>query len=78
MDHRDRRDRIENQNSQWELQIDQLVDAYLDYRAQDCTDGIPMQSDATDLGVQTPFSVDSIDVFCKFYSSLHRIPTDFI
>ncbi|KAG1743900.1 hypothetical protein EDB19DRAFT_1632976, partial [Suillus lakei] len=40
-------DRIELQSEQWHSQIDQLVDAYLDYCLCDCGDGMPSIANAT-------------------------------
>ncbi|KAG2152785.1 hypothetical protein DEU56DRAFT_868810 [Suillus clintonianus] len=45
VDLRTRQDRTENQTDQWDLQLDQLVDAYLDYRSRDSGDGMPTFKD---------------------------------
>jgi hypothetical protein len=45
VDHRTRQDRTENQTDHWDLQLDLLVDAYLDYRSRDSGDGMPTFED---------------------------------
>ena len=67
VDHRDRRDRIEIQNSNWDLQMDRLVEAYLDYREWDGGDGMPNQPPTTSQQTGTPFEIELLDVFCKYW-----------
>jgi hypothetical protein len=66
VDDRDRRDRIENQNSNWDLQMDCLVDAYLDYREWDGGDGLPNPPPTANHQTGIPFQIELIDVFCKY------------
>jgi hypothetical protein len=41
IDHRTHHDRTENQTGHWSLQLDLLVDAYLDYRSRSSKNGVP-------------------------------------
>ncbi|KAG1845226.1 hypothetical protein C8R48DRAFT_583257, partial [Suillus tomentosus] len=45
VDLRTRQDRTENQTEHWHLQLDLLVNAYLDYRSRDSGDGMPTLDD---------------------------------
>jgi hypothetical protein len=84
VDSRDRRDRMELQNSQWDMQMDRLVIAYLDYIAAAGEDMmVPhdnlarTENDQTTGNPSDPQSkVDVVDMFCEFdlsniFSCLH-------
>ncbi|KAG1800234.1 uncharacterized protein HD556DRAFT_1230311 [Suillus plorans] len=45
VDLRTRQDRTENQTEHWHLQLDLLVNAYLDYHSCDSGDGMPILED---------------------------------
>ncbi|KIK20392.1 hypothetical protein PISMIDRAFT_105862 [Pisolithus microcarpus 441] len=47
-DSRTRRDRVELQTEHWTLQMDRLVDAYLDYSSRDTGDGLPVAGELED------------------------------
>ncbi|KAG1724451.1 uncharacterized protein EDB91DRAFT_1026330, partial [Suillus paluster] len=82
-----RQDHTEDQTSHWNLQIDFLVDTYLDYCAQDSGNGMP---NSKDLPSVPPLDMDMtdcpslnnvelIDIFRQHCSSLqpivsHRFP----
>lgn len=76
-DHRIRRDRIEDQMVHWNLQIDRLVAAYLEYRSRDSGDGMPILGDIADgplLDTTDCLSIDDIelvDIFSKYQSPLY-------
>jgi hypothetical protein len=67
VDYRDRRDRLTTQTEHWELQIDLLVEGYLEHRASDGGDGMPggIARPLSDQPVQPPFTVQAIDTYCK-------------
>ncbi|KIK33049.1 hypothetical protein CY34DRAFT_38119, partial [Suillus luteus UH-Slu-Lm8-n1] len=86
-DHRIRRDRIEDQMVHWNLQIDRLVAAYLEYRSRDSGDGMPILGDIADgplLDTTDCLSIDDIelvDIFKRTRSSFrspvsHRYPNE--
>ena len=69
VDPRTREDRINVQNANWNLQIEGLVKAYLDYRTQDNGDGMPSVSnddlqhnDANTLILE---NIQLVDIFSK-------------
>ena len=62
-DHRDRRDRVQIQNSQWDLQYDRLVDTYLEYSSRRNSDGMVPEADP--LHGTPSADIEAIDIFCK-------------
>lgn len=78
VDPRTRKDCIDVQNANWNIQMERLVNAYLDYRAWDCGDGMPsasnedepMSNNADGLSLQ---NIELIDVFSKSFLSLYEI-----
>jgi len=76
IDHRTREDRTENQTTHWQLQIDLLVDAYLDYRFRDSGDGLPAFDDMSaeplldDSSSVSLTNIELIDLFSMF----HKVP----
>jgi hypothetical protein len=67
-DYRDRRDRLEIHNANWDVQMERLVDAYLDCIM--CTNSEGLLSSpplaAEFQGVPLP-PIDLIDTYCKFH-----------
>lgn len=74
VDPRTRQDRTENQTAQWDLQLDLLVDAYLDYRSRDSGDGwpnveeTPMEppSDTSPQASVSLIDIELIDLFSAY------------
>ncbi|KAG2351794.1 hypothetical protein BDR07DRAFT_1258018, partial [Suillus spraguei] len=87
IDHRTREDRTESRTNHWQLQIDLLVDAYLDYRFRDSGDGLPTFDDMSaeplldDSSSVSLTNIELIDLFKRSHSSLrsqpsHRYPNE--
>ncbi|KAG1758478.1 hypothetical protein EDD22DRAFT_737002, partial [Suillus occidentalis] len=70
VDPRTCKDHINVQNANWNIQMEHLVNAYLDYHARDCGDGMPSASNEDEpmlnntdgLSLQ---NIELIDVFSK-------------
>ncbi|KAG1885851.1 uncharacterized protein F5891DRAFT_909401, partial [Suillus fuscotomentosus] len=78
IDPRIRGERIDTQTAHWGLQIDRLVDAYLNYRSRDSGDGMPDISDQVLSGVDASFSINEIeliDTFTRRRSHLRPLPS---
>ncbi|KAG1720449.1 hypothetical protein EDB19DRAFT_1647083 [Suillus lakei] len=68
----------EDQTAHWNLQMDRLVDAYLNYRSRDSGDGMPAMSDQDLSGVDTSFSINDIeliDIFTRTHTHLQPLPS---
>ncbi|KAG1724147.1 uncharacterized protein EDB91DRAFT_1239995 [Suillus paluster] len=77
VDPRTCRDRIELQSEQWHSQIDQLVDAYLDYRLRDHGDGMPSIANATPaIEGSDCLSLTGIDLMTLQPQPFHRYPNE--
>ncbi|KAF8877444.1 hypothetical protein BD779DRAFT_1803989 [Infundibulicybe gibba] len=65
IDNRTRTDRVKIQNEYWARQWDQLVDAYLAYRAKDYGDGLPPQNDSAPPSDPEGdyYIMDAVDIF---------------
>src|SRR5271170_8071228 len=66
IDHRDRRDRLENQHAHWLMQIERLVAVFLDYtmHADNC-EPLTILPPMGDLqGIPLP-TLDLVDTFCE-------------
>ncbi|KAG1837074.1 hypothetical protein C8R48DRAFT_582763, partial [Suillus tomentosus] len=85
VDPKTRHDRIELQTSHWDMQMDWLVNAYLDYRSRDSGNGIPSlasvvsNEDPSLNAVPVLTNIELIDTFFRrqdsFQASLsHRYP----
>jgi hypothetical protein len=75
VDYRTRRDRTETQNVHWNMQMDNLVNAYLQYSMwdeyRDPWTSSPADATAAP-GIPLP-SMDLVDIFCEFLTdSFHR------
>lgn len=78
MDSRNRTDRVEVQTAHWEEQMDNLIQAYLAYRSQDCGDRFPCPapSEGTPEDQKEPpfpsFIIETLDSYCGylFFSGL--------
>jgi hypothetical protein len=73
IDPRTRTDRIENESHHWDIQIDLLVEAYLDYRHRNSGDGIPQvdeiplsPSDYDDQHISLG-QIEFIDIFSTYF-----------
>ncbi|KAH7904735.1 hypothetical protein BJ138DRAFT_1106572 [Hygrophoropsis aurantiaca] len=79
VDPRVRRDRIEIQTQHWDLQIDRLVTAYLDYRARDAGDGMPSISELEDTQDSNECPalahIELVDIFSRRQESLSSRPS---
>ncbi|KAG2054421.1 hypothetical protein BDR06DRAFT_863415, partial [Suillus hirtellus] len=60
---------IDTQTAHWGLQIDHLIDAYLDYHSQDSGDGMSYISDQVLSGVDASFSINEIELIDTFSKS---------
>ncbi|KAF9231998.1 hypothetical protein BU15DRAFT_55520 [Melanogaster broomeanus] len=76
-------DRVEAQNDHWGLQIEKLVDAYLQYRTQENAYVLPPIPHASTPGTETsatPFRIDNIELMDIFSSLLpqpsHEYPNE--
>lgn len=75
IDHRTREDRTESQTNHWQLQLDLLVDAYLDYRFRDSGDSLPTFDDMSaeplldDSSSVSLTNIELIDLFSMFNES---------
>lgn len=60
---------MEIETNHWSTQIDHLVDAYLEYRANDSGDGMPATAPvASDDGACMKLvDIELVDMFCKYY-----------
>jgi hypothetical protein len=71
-----RTDRIDIQNANWNLQMEHLVNAYLDYRTRGCGDGMPSVSrdehpcNADNLILQ---NIELVDIFSNVFLLRRRI-----
>ncbi|OJA17555.1 hypothetical protein AZE42_13216 [Rhizopogon vesiculosus] len=78
VDPRTRTDRIDVQNANWNLQMEHLVNAYLDYRTRDCGDGMPSVSrdehpcNADNLILQ---NIELVDIFSRKCASPQPLPS---
>jgi hypothetical protein len=76
INHHTREDRTENQTTHWQLQIDLLVDDYLDYHFRDSGDGLPAFDDMSaeplldDSSSVSLTNIELIDLFSMF----HKVP----
>ncbi|KAG1724777.1 hypothetical protein EDB19DRAFT_1644330 [Suillus lakei] len=71
-------ERTEDQTAHWNLQMDRLVDAYLNYRSRDSGDGMPAMSDQDLSGVDASFSINNIeliDIFTRTHTHLQPLPS---
>jgi hypothetical protein len=81
VDSRLRSDRVEIQTSQWALQMDRLVDAYLEYRSQDPGDGIPIPPPSVPPSEDTPNAalvlsdIELVDMFGKAPFHIQAFPS---
>ncbi|KAG0696140.1 hypothetical protein DFH29DRAFT_813371 [Suillus ampliporus] len=72
------RDHIDVQNTNWNIQMEHLVNAYLDYHTQDCDNGMPSASNE-DKPIHNHtdnlslWNTELIDIFSNFFLSLHGI-----
>ncbi|KAG1825068.1 hypothetical protein EV424DRAFT_1320432 [Suillus variegatus] len=72
------KDGIDIQNANWNMQMDRLIHAYLEYHTQDCGNGMAclsskdelMCNDADNVSLE---NIELIDVFSKFFFSLYKI-----
>jgi hypothetical protein len=72
MDPRTCTNRIEVQNANWDIQMDCLVEVYLDYHAWDCGDGMPRNAlEELTLGDDSLSlkNINLVDVFSKYMAS---------
>ncbi|KAG1722698.1 hypothetical protein EDB19DRAFT_1645644 [Suillus lakei] len=89
IDPRDCRDRTENLTSHWNIQVDCLMDAYLDYHARDSGNGMPNPEDLPSvlplhmdmMDCPSLNNIELIDLFRRRRSSLqpiasHRFPNE--
>jgi hypothetical protein len=79
VDPRTRTDRIQVQNEHWDLQMEHLVRAYLDYRTQDRGDGMPNTAPSDELAAVdgdclSLKNIELVDIF----SNIHGTPARFI
>ncbi|KIK25127.1 hypothetical protein PISMIDRAFT_70197, partial [Pisolithus microcarpus 441] len=68
-DSRTRHDRIELQTEHWTLQMERLVNAYLDYRYRDTGDGLPAPEES-EAGAQCLTDVELVDMFTRRRATL--------
>ena len=68
VDDRDRRDRTKRNTENWAIQMDFLVQAYLDFRSAQGVDGLNTNAVGNE-GAESS-SMDVIDLFCKSYFTL--------
>ncbi|KAG2157313.1 hypothetical protein DEU56DRAFT_722950 [Suillus clintonianus] len=66
IDPRSRGEWTETQTTHWNLQMDRLVDVYLDYRCRDSGDDMPDMSDQNMSGVNASFSINDIKLIDNF------------
>lgn len=77
MDPRTRHDHIKLQNNHWDMQMDKLVNAYLDYQSRDSGDGMPSSGsvvsneDPSLNAVPVLSNIELVDTFCRSNCSRH-------
>ena len=64
-DSRTRHDRVELQTEQWMLQMDRLVDAYLNYCSHDTGDGL-LVPEESEVDAQCLADIELVDLFGKY------------
>ncbi|KAG1781332.1 hypothetical protein EV702DRAFT_928311, partial [Suillus placidus] len=77
-DHRTRHDRTENQTAHWDIQIDLLVNAYLDYRSRSTENGMPTFNgppSSSDTQCLSLSNIELIDLFQRSRSSPQSLPS---
>ncbi|KAF8233271.1 hypothetical protein L208DRAFT_1135283, partial [Tricholoma matsutake] len=76
IDHCDRRDRVEIQTAHWNIQMTNLVDAYLDFHCCDAGEGMPdIPSHLNDTS-SPPIIIDVLDIFFHRQSMFPVFPRD--
>lgn len=70
VDHRTRRDRTELATQSWLLQIDRLVEAYLEFRSRQGEDGKQVHSNAMETDATGSLTIEVVDIFCKLFSDV--------
>lgn len=69
VDPRTRRDRTDLQTNHWDMQMNELVHAYLEYRSRDSGDGLPTvlnENDSPSLNTAPALSnIELVDTFCR-------------
>ncbi|RDB19588.1 hypothetical protein Hypma_013286 [Hypsizygus marmoreus] len=73
VDHRTRRDRIEIQTGHWELQMDRLVQAFLDFRLRDGGEGTPISPGNL---TNVVYDIEVVDSFFRRSEAIHAFPGD--
>ena len=63
-------DCVELQTNQWTAQLNNLVDAYLEYRAHDSSNGMPAATPAAPVNGAASFmlaDIELVDMFCTLF-----------
>ena len=75
IDTRDRHDRIEYETTHWNVQMPELVAAYLRYRSQGLGDGFPPQQHSNEAPVPTPkLTLSNVQLIDMFSESVRHCP----